>query len=233
MQRNNNINNYNNRKSRVRKRQRGGKSKWVEKGGYSYQTHISPAFAPLMPREFSVALCDRINGTVTSSTTLSTTFYPLVEYFGRLPMYAAQLYDIYKYSRVTAITLQIILINTGTQPVELAVAVVPYSDLAGLTLGYIVERPRSIRKIASASGGLDRVEISRTEISEQAFGNPYLDRDFWVDATQAASTTPLDSREPGIVIGTQSVTGTAASYYLEVKATYHLQFFDQFSKVST
>jgi hypothetical protein len=186
-----------------------------------------------MPLEFSVALRARDVLTVSASAILNSLVFSPIEYLGRTPQYMDELYAIYRYSRVTAITINAIVTNLGTAPVEVAIATMPYNDISSITLEKVIERPGSVRRLVSKSGGMDRATLTKTVIAEQAFGNPYLDRDFWIDSSQAASTTPLDSREPVTLVSAQSIDGTGASVIVEVRTTYHVQFFDLRSVAST
>ncbi len=180
-----------------------------------------------MPREFSVAIAERSFQQLSAITIPTSFVYSTLEFLGRTPTYLTQLYAIYKYARVTAVTLETKIVNLAAAPVEAVTAVLPFNEISGYSLEQAVERPGSVRRIVSGAGGIDQATFKKTIVAEDAFGNPYLDRDFWIDSSQAASTVPLDSREPCLVVLVQGMaTAASVTYNIETKATYHVQFFD-------
>ncbi len=223
--------NLGSKKRRRQRRPRQVDKGWTDNRGYSLSSHYSPAFARPFPKEFSVALTDRTVQSLALGV-LNTLVYGVVEYLGRDPMYRSQFYNMYKYSRITAVTVQATLINTSDTPAEMVMAVLPFQDLTGLTLDKLVEKQGSIRKIISPKGGIDKASLSKTAVAEKEFGNPYLDRDFWIDSSQAASIVPLDTREPILALGIQALTSSGTAW-VEVKTTYHIQFFDPVAVSST
>ncbi len=73
---------------------------------------------------------------------------------------------------------------------------------------------------------MDRVTIRKGFDPAHWIGNPYQTKDYWITATQAATTVPLDNNEPVIVVLPASAIGGTLSYHLNVRTKYHIQFFD-------
>ncbi len=228
------INNQKQTKGKRRSKRRNQAKGWRQTPGHTYVSHFSPAFAPTMPREFSVALAERSFQQLSAITVPTQFVYSTLEFLGRTPTYLTELYAIYKYARVTAITLEVKIVNLASAPVEAVIAVLPFSEITGFTLEKAVERPGSVRRVVSGAGGIDQATLKKTITAESAFGQPYLDRDFWIDSSQATSITPLDSREPAIVAFVQGMaTAASVTYNIETRATFHCQFFDLRTVAST
>jgi hypothetical protein len=203
-----------------------------QKPGHVYTTNAGPVFAPLMPKEFSVALVDRqqisVNAIPAGSTTGYQNIYGLIEFLNKRPLYSTQFYALYKFARLTAVSYHFEVVNTGAVPIEAMFAICPYVDAAAPPVtAQIGEKPGVVRHIISSAGGMDRRTISKTCKAEDWFGNPYFTRDYWVNAAQSVSVTPLDVEEPvGLFcIANLSLT-LPASATIVSKTTYHIQFFD-------
>lgn len=178
----------------------------------------------MLPKEFSVALVDRFQTNTSAVSDLQYSF-GLLEYLNRVPTYLSELYTIYRYSRVTWVDFEVTLVNTGSAPIDLIVGVIPQVDTTAVTPAILEQKPGSVRKLVSIAGGMDRVTIRKSCDPAEWLGNPYQTKDYWVTATQAASTTPLDVNEPVFLVIPSQPT-TAMSYVLNVRTTYHVQLFD-------
>jgi hypothetical protein len=204
----------------------------TSKPGHVYSVNSGPVFAPLMPKEFSVALVDRqqiqINGIPAGSVTGYQNVYGLLEFLNKRPLYSNELYLLYKFCRVTAVTYHFEVVNTGLTPIEILFTVCPYVDaVVPPTQAQIGEKPGVVRHIISPQGGMDRRSLTKTCRAEDWFGNPYFTRDYWVNAAQSVSVTPLDVEEPVGLFCVANLSATViASATIVSKTTYHLQFFD-------
>lgn len=180
-----------------------------------------------MQKELSVALSFYNSTTLVGSPGTVKSLIGIVEFLGSRPLYTTQMYAIYKYCRVTAVTLQATFVNTGAVPVNMCIAVMPYSAASTATNVQMIEKPGSIRKFISQTGGLDRASIQRTASAQDWFGNPYFTKDYWIDNTQSSSSTPLDVNEPIFVLGVSDLAGAGlVTGQLTWKITFQCQFFD-------
>lgn len=192
--------------------------------GYAYKVDNGPTRSPQMPKEFSVALTDHDIITGGGAAALRYRF-GLLEYLGRLPLYLAQFYSMYKYSRVLSVQYHFEAVNTGANPIEMIFGIVPDNDVTGITPVNLVEKPGTVRRLISPQGGFDRASITKFAVAQTWMGNPYNTRDYWVTAGQAANTVSLDGEAPvGLLIMTP-LTGTMG-YSLSTKLVFSIQFFD-------
>jgi len=153
----------------------------------------------------------------------------LFEFLGSQPNYAMQLYTMYKYARIHALTVRVEIVNTGTAPVSIAIAAIPSIDVvAGLTPGSVNKRPRSIYKVVGGSGGDNVCSMSKTFYSEEELGQPVFDKEHWVDAIQAASPTIRSPQDPLVAVTSSSTDGSLTTNYSVIithKLIYHVEFF--------
>jgi len=179
-----------------------------------------------MPKNFLVSLVDRAAFVFTATTfDLSKRFFGLIEPLSRKPLYMDQFYLLYKYSRVISVNYHFEIVNTGSVPFEAMFAICPISDANVITETNLGEKPGVIRHLVSAQGGVDKVVISKTCIAQDWMGQPYFDRNYWVNYAQATSATPLDVDEPVGIIGFAPIIGNP-SFQFTTRVTYNLQFFD-------
>jgi len=219
------------KKRNTRKRPNTRKGLQSQKMGHVYSVNSGPVFAPNMPKEFSVSLVDRqsVNAAIPAAAPAAFySIYGLLEFLNKRPLYCNELYLLYKFARVTAVQYHFEIINTGVVPIEAMFAVCPYADaVVPPTPQQLGEKPGVVRHIISPAGGMDRRSISKTCKAEDWFGNPYFTRDYWVNAAQSVSATPLDVDEPvGLfcLASTANIVGAQATYISKI--TYHIQFFD-------
>jgi len=143
-------------------------------------------------------------------------------------MFLPELYEIYRYARITAVHIQMEVTNTGSVPLAIATATLPFASisLTGSPLA-LMERPRSVFKSCAGSGGVSKAVIRKLFHSFDELGNPTYDHKYWVDVTQAASATPQDTNEPAIAcaVGALDETSTWAAI-VTYRITYHIQWFE-------
>jgi hypothetical protein len=181
-----------------------------------------------MPTEFSVSLCNTDYDFFSTGTSYSIRKFGLVEFLAYRPLYCLELYQIYKYARITAVDFELRVNNTSTTiPLMAAIGFVSNADAAAMTPDRFWERPTTTRKNMSVQGGMDKVVLRKTFVPQDCYGQPYLDQKFWVDVSQSASTTPIDANEPVILYVLSGLDGgNMGSCYVDWKIRYHVQFFD-------
>lgn len=105
--------------------------------------------------------------------------------------------------------------------------VLPADEASAASVAQVAEKPGCKRKLVSVQGGMDRASISYNADGQTMFGNPFYTKDYWVDETQANSTTPLDQYEPVFaLIVTPVLAGSTVQCVVTCKIEYHIQFFD-------
>lgn len=213
-----------------KKRGKNGNGGYHQKavGGYSFKPNIGPVRARRIPNEFSVALVNTDYDAFPPSGSYVSRKFGIVEFLSYRPLYCLELYQIYKYARITAVDIELRVVNQSTNtPLIAALGMCPNSDAAGLVPDRAWETPGTVRKLMSVQGGIDKCVLRKTFVGQDAYGQPYLDQKFWIDASQSASTTPVDANEPVGFYMLSSNTGTGpGACTVEFKLTYHIQFFD-------
>jgi len=154
--------------------------------------------------------------------------FGLVEFLAYRPLYCLEFYAMYKYARITAVTLEVKVVNrSSTSPLIFAIGTAPYSEIATLSPDRFWEKSTTQRKQLSVLGGLDKGVLRKTFVAQDIMGQPYLDQKYWIDVTQSASTSPVDVNEPVLAYCLSDFTGTTGAVaYVNWKITYHIQFFD-------
>lgn len=183
-------------------------------------------YAPLNDT-FTVSLKNQDYFRAGSATTELFQVLGIVEFLGYRPLYALEMYAIYKYCRVMRVDVIAQCLNLGTYPIRFGVGHIAYNDASGLTFDRFIEKPATAHKLISAKGGIDKAVITKTFNSTSMLGS-VLDSKYWVDVTQSASATPIDAKEPVLVIGMDGAEGSADTWTGSVNftLTYHLQWFD-------
>lgn len=217
------------RRKRGNPRQRARQSNAVgQQAGpnYNFAVQPGPYLAPRMPKEFSVSLNVQSDVVVSAATGDAFQNYYLFEFQSKRPLYMKEFYAMYKFCRVTAAHVRLDICNTGLAALNCSLGVVPFQDIAALTVDKLVEKDGTIRKLVSAQGGMDRIVLEKTFPAQQWLGNAILDRQWWVDETQSTSATVIDPTEPVAVFGYRAIQAAMYSMSYTYKVTYHLQWFD-------
>jgi len=184
-----------------------------------------------MPLQFQVALPYRQSTELSLSSGVNRAYViGIADYLNQLPIYAAQLYQMYRYSRIDRvdIKLEINAVPGGTAyGFDVAIGRIPYSeysstmspDLLAVTTGAVWGK-----------GGLygnRPVILSRSFDSQNALGNLVFGEEYWQTYSQAITSTPTNTNKPVIALAvgaTPSVGTLNASMSWQV--TYHIEFFD-------
>jgi len=197
-------------------------------GAYHYTPRMGPIKARPIPSEFSISLVNTDYDSFANTGSYALRRFGIVEFLAYRPLYCLELYQIYKYARITAVQIELKVVNaSSTTPLVLALGQCPYADSAGLTPDRAWETPGTRKQLVSVQGGMDRATIRKTFVGQNAYGQPYLDQKYWVDVSQSASTTPIDANEPIAYFMLSDYGGSGGvSARVESKITYHIQFFD-------
>lgn len=78
-----------------------------------------------------------------------------------MPEYAPELYALYRYSRVTAVTYDFEVVNLERRPLEVLAGILPLDEAGSATIAQIGEKPGTVRRLVSPLGGMDRAKISK------------------------------------------------------------------------
>jgi hypothetical protein len=165
--------------------------------------------------------------TATAGTSELLQILGIREFLQYRPLYCLQYYAIYKYAVVTGVEIQVQGINQGAVEAQVIVGSVPHSDVSGLTSDRLKEMPGTTFALLGLPAGMARATIRKSFNATHLIGNRN-DARYWIDVTQSASSTPVDSKEPVIVVALDNFSSNATVYNATAlwKITYHIQFFD-------
>ena len=198
-------------------------------GTYNTTSHFSRALVPQLPREFEFSSKYSTYDIRLANTSPSTQVFGLIDFYNQLPAYAASVYQIYKYARINAIHVQVELVSTGTEPMLVAMDVLPYSQATSTFVDphFIASRPRAVSKICGTSTGMSRVLLNKTYKTAESLGQLNYSDSAWQSYSEALSVLP-DPDHPFVCVSVDSVlaSGTWAADIV-YHVTYHMQFFEQ------
>lgn len=197
--------------------------------GFSQNSHVPVRF-PLFPRQLQFSS----TWTQTVEVNLGSGPYRrqigLFDYLGNLPQYTNDAYELYRYSRICAVELKLIVVGEMTSAstnyaIEAGMARLPYDEALGTT-------PQELRTVRAgkyalaAQAGSNRLQLSGMYGAFDELGNPVYDRTYWQTQAEAFNATPVDNNRPviAVVVGSTLTNPVTASINLSV--TYHMQFFD-------
>lgn len=191
---------------------------------------MKPVMYRPLPSSYKVALTFPEVQSYVAIVGPRTWTYGLREFLGDIPQYTTQLYGIYKYARIHSTQVDLQIVNNGTNPVTIAMATMPDIDIvpASTSPAVLIKRTRSIYRIVAGNSAQNRASLSKTYHAEQELGQPVLDKEHWVDAAQAVSTTNRNSQDPVVAVSIlPSDQGFLTSYSVLVvcKVTFHVEFF--------
>lgn len=165
-------------------------------------------------------------GTAVSSPLFNR--YGLVEFLQRGGSFADSLFGLYNNAIVHGCKINLRLVNTSSEPIILAVVPLPYNWIAGSpTLSEILDDPGVVRATCGSNSGMDRVSITSFTTTKAVTGKAYQASRYQMDATQAASSTPLVSDEPVWYVAMSAFNALSAiSYRLEVELEFNVEFYN-------
>jgi hypothetical protein len=209
------------------------RSKRRQRGGRSNGFHVAvprPIFARPLPNELSVSLLSTSYYARAASATYTKYNYGLMELLGAAPGYSAQLYQLYKYARVTAVSIHIEIQNELNPSLILAMGTVPYSDISALTINELSQVPKAVNRTVGPLSGLSRCVVNHTYDPFNVYGQRVNTNSFFMSYSQSIASIPLDQLSPLITIMVGPADGSSSvSWNATISARYHLQYFDLFS----
>ncbi len=197
---------------------------------YHAQIYRAPRFGR-MPVQFQVALPYRQSAEPTLASGINRAYaIGLFDYLNQLPLYAAQLYQMYRYSRIDRvdIKLEVNAIPGGTAyGYDVAIGKVPYSEYSSTMSPDIVAVTTGAVWGKGGLYGGKPVILSKSFESQNIFGQVAYGEEVWQTYTQATSATPTNTNKPVIcvAIGATPSTGTL-NCSLSWQVIYHIEFFD-------
>ncbi len=212
-----------NRQNRKKKSSTGSKA-------YHSQIYRAPKFGK-MPVQFQVALPYRQSAEPTLASGINRAYViGLFDYLNQLPLYAAQLYQMYRYSRIDRVDvkLEVNAIPGGTAyGYDVAMGKVPYSEYSSTMSPDIVAVTTGAVWGKGGLYGGKPVILSRSYGSQNILGQVAYGEEVWQTYTQATSATPTNTNKPVIVIaiGSTPSSGTL-NCSLSWQVIYHIEFFD-------
>lgn len=181
-----------------------------------------------IPYNMKVVIRGRNYETATGASSPLYFSYGLVEFLGRGGNYTDTLFGLYKYAKVHHSKITLRLVNMGSEPLILACASLPANWASGTpTLGEILDVPTCVRKNTGGNSGVDKITIVNSAFAKDILGAEYQTAKYQMDATQAATTTPLVSTEPAwnVVVSSFNAS-TAISFRLEIEYEWQADFYD-------
>jgi len=154
----------------------------------------------------------------------------LFNFLNQIPEYAAEMYTLYRYARISAvdITLEVSAQTTSGANafgIEAAMARIPFDQSAGIT-------PQALRLVRDSKYALiSQIGVNRCVLkghfgSFDELGNPVYDRVYWQSLADASVTTPGDVSTPVVGVAVRSVVGDNAIVSCNLTVKYHVQFFE-------
>jgi len=175
-----------------------------------------------------------LKGTLTDErtggqTTQAAVLFPLLEYNARLPFYASQLYQIYRFSRITAIHVQMEVVNTSsTAPLTAVMCCLPLVRANAITDPRgMADVPNALCKQVGLSTGMSRVVLNKTYVSQKELGQSILSGSEFYQTYSEALSAASQNDFPAIYCGViASQTGANWTGIMKYVITYHVEFSD-------
>lgn len=190
-------------------------------------TYSGPSTFPRLPTSYCVALTNTDYFQTSAASSELFQILGMTEFLGYRPLYALEMYAIYKYARILKVDVEAQGVNIGANPIRIAIGYASYADVSSLSFDRFIEKAGTKVITISPQGGMDRATL-RTSFNTSNHLGAIQDSKYWVDVTQSASSTPIDSREPVVVMAIDNYqsSGTAFSAQINFRLTYHVNFFD-------
>lgn len=202
--------------------------------GFSQAAHVPVRF-PLFPRQLQFCSTWTQTREVDLGSTSFNTAIGLFDYLAKLPEYAVEAYNLYRYSRICAVDVVLSVAGESDEAnqnysYEVAMAKVPFDQS---TLG-----PQALRLVRgskynlSSTSGMNRIVQRGHYGAFDELGNPVYSRDYWQTQAEALLITPIDTNRPVIALAVSSVNGNRGLVAINVSVTYHMQFFElEFNRI--
>jgi len=183
-----------------------------------------------MPNRFKVRL--PLRNSVDTNVANNTAF-GLFDYLGNLPLYAATLYQMYRYSRIEAIDVEV-QVNGFINPAapttaygfDVAMGKIPFNEVVAANPDIIANTTGAVHSKGGQYGGLP-VTVRKYFASQNVLGNPIYGEDAWQTYAQAFNTTPTNTNKPVVCVSV-APSPNIGTYAVSITWTviYHVEFFD-------
>lgn len=214
-----------------RKRQRKGRKPLNPKSKSFHVSVPRPIFASPLPNELSVALRSTQFYSRAAASTYSKYNNGMMELLGAAPGYSAQLYQIYKYARVTAVSIRVEIQNESTQSLLAVLAPCAYSDISAVTVNELSQIPTAINRTVGPTAGFSRCVVNHTYDPFYVYGQRVNTNTFFMSYSQSIAAVPLDQLSPLITLMVGPADGVSSvAFNLQLTLVYHLQYFDLFTQ---
>lgn len=191
------------------------------------QPRLSRWRFPVLPRTLQVCLRStytdqRTGGQVDQAARVQ----PLFEYNTAFPGMSPELFQIYRLSRIKAISISMEVVNTSTTPLTATVVCLPYAIATAIVdPRNISSIPGSVTRQVGIATGMSRAKIFRTYIGEAELGESASSglefAQTFAQAQAAATQTKLPAIYSGVISTVSSATWTGVINYIY---DWHVEF---------
>jgi len=162
-----------------------------------------------------------------NTTTNALGVIGLIEYLNNLPLYLDAFYQLYTWSRILRVDVHIECINNDGSPYDFVLGVIPFSQIATITVAQLKETQGSVIKSIGGTTGQSNIVIRKSynPVSMMKFN---MGRNYAMTLIDARNTTYLDTALPVLVFVPSIITGAAVNG-ISITATvrYHVEFFER------
>jgi len=182
-----------------------------------------------MPSQLQVCLPYRRSTEVSSSGSVSYAI-GLFNYLNQLPLYAAALYQFYKYSRIRRVDVEVQLNGqTGgtAYGIDLALGRLPYAEFtSALDTDLVAQTSGAVHSKSGLYGGRP-ITLRKSYDCENILGNRAAGVEVWQTYAQASSGTPTDVQLPLAVFAMASTPNIGTfNASVTISVYYHVEFFE-------
>lgn len=190
---------------------------------------VTPNFGPMPNR-----MCLRLKRTDDTELSLAggvhwSKAYGLFDYLNQLPFYAATLYQLYRYTRINRVevNLMVTAIPGGTAyGAEAAIGRVAWSDFSTSMDPKVIALTRNAKFTKIGLYGGTATKLQSSWCSQNVLGSPVYGEEVWQTLSQATSTSPTDGNKPVIVCALGATGNGTINLSVSFEVFYHIEFFD-------
>ncbi len=182
-------------------------------------------FKPI-PQAMNVVIRGRTYDSLTASSSPVFNRSGITQFFGRGGSYIDSLFGLYRYASVKAVKLTAKVVNTGSEPIILAIAQVPYDWTSGSpTLSELLDQPFARKTIVGSSTGKDTAQLTVSTTVAKALGNEFQASKYIMNAATASSGVS-DNDQPVYITALSAFNALSAiSCRIEYEVEWHVTFF--------
>lgn len=165
--------------------------------------------------------------TVASTALTSLQTFGLFEFLNDVPGYTTELYTLYRYAKIHAVSVHIDIINNGGTPLTVAMAAVPDNSLTSSTTPReLTEARGSVYVMTGGSSAYNRATLKKLYFSENELGQRTFEKAHWITQAQAVSAAVRNREDPLIAVISQASDGvSSSSWILTYRCVYHVEWF--------